>query len=58
MTAGDSPGPEGGQDAETCGGELASGVVRPTRTPLRKAERRLRLPDGVTVETLLDRDGS
>jgi hypothetical protein len=33
-----------------------AGTVRPPRTPLRTATRRLRLPAGVSSDSLLDRD--
>jgi Ribbon-helix-helix protein, copG family len=37
-------------------GLVVAGIVRPPRTPYRKAGRRLRLPAGVTSADLLDRD--
>jgi len=35
---------------------IATGTVRPPRSPYRKSHRRLRLPPGVTTADLLDRE--
>jgi hypothetical protein len=35
---------------------LASGALRPPRSPLRRTAERLRLPEGMTSAELLDRD--
>lgn len=35
---------------------IAAGVLRPARTPYRRASRLLKLPDGVTSLDLLERD--
>lgn len=41
--------------ASELGALIATGMVRPPRTPYRKAAKRIKLPTGVTSADLLDR---
>jgi hypothetical protein len=50
-----TPEPDSGARESELGRLVATGAVRPPRTPYRKPRRRLRLPRGVTTGELLDR---
>lgn len=49
------PDADSGQQKSDLEQLIASGMVRPPRTPYRRPRRRLRLPGGVTSADLLDR---
>jgi hypothetical protein len=50
-----APEPDSDQRQSELGQLVATGAVRPPRTPYRKPRRRLRLPRGVTSGDVLDR---
>jgi hypothetical protein len=47
--------PASGQEGNL-GVLIAGGIVRPPRTPYRRAERRLKLPTGLTSADIMNRD--